>query len=253
MPENFSKKFYQKDSSNKQSSSGKKGEEPHKTGQGSDLRDFILGGQDGLVNVLAVILGVAVATNDIRIIIIAGLAATFGESISMAAVAYTSFKAEYDFYQSELAREKREIKEVPEMEKKEIRDIYYKKGFRGTLLNQVVNKITSNEKVWLETMMTEELHLYKESSKSPMRTAAIVGIAAVIGSLIPLLPFLFFGVSNGIIVSVILSTFFLFLVGSVKAKITAGNWIRSGTELAAIGMAAAMIGFGIGSILGVTV
>ena len=253
MPENFSEKFYQKDSSNKHSYGGKKGKEPHKTGQGSDLRDFILGGQDGLVNVLSVILGVAVATNDIRIIIIAGLAATFGESISMAAVAYTSFKAEYEFYQSELAREKREIKEVPEMERKEIRDIYYKKGFRGTLLNQVVNKITSNEKVWLETMMTEELHLYKESPKSPTRTAAIVGIAAVIGSLIPLLPFLFLSISNGIIVSVILSTFFLFIVGSVKAKITAGNWIRSGAELAAIGMAAAMIGFGIGSILGVTV
>jgi len=227
--------------------------EPHKTGQGSDLRDFILGGQDGLVNVLAVILGVAVATNDIRIIIIAGLAATFGESISMAAVAYTSFKAEYEFYQSELEREKREIKEMPEEEIREIRDIYYKKGFRGTLLNKVVEKITSNEKVWLETMMTEELHLYKKSPKSPLKSAAIVGVAAIIGSLIPLIPFLFFGIGNGIIVSVIFSTFFLFVVGAIKARLTAGNWIKSGVELAVIGMAAAMIGFGIGSLLGVAV
>src|SRR3989344_359330 len=245
MPENFSEKFYQKDSSNKHSYGGKKGKEPHKTGQGSDLRDFILGGQDGLVNVLAVILGVAVATGDIRVVIIAGLAATFGESISMAAVAYTSSKAEYEFYKSELKREEKEIKEI--------RDIYYKKGFRGTLLNKVVEKITSNEKVWLETMMTEELHLYQESPKNPIRTAAIVGIAAVIGSLIPLAPFLFLGVNNGIIASIILSTFFLFLVGAVKAKLTVGSWIRSGIELAAIGMVAALIGFAIGSILGVAV
>src|SRR3989338_6542222 len=107
--------------------------ETHKISRGSYLRDFILGGQDGLVNVLAVILGVAVATNDIRIVIIAGLAATFGESISMAAVAYTSTKAEEDYYKSELEREKREMKEMPKEERKEIQDIYHKKGFRGNL------------------------------------------------------------------------------------------------------------------------
>jgi len=227
--------------------------EPHKTGYGTNMRDFILGGQDGLVNVLAVILGVATATNDIRIILIAGLAATFGESISMAAVAYTSTKAEEDFYKSELEREKREMKEMPEEERREIHDIYHKKGFKGNLLNAIVNKITSDEKVWLETMMTEELHLYKEEHKSAAKSAAIVGFAAILGSLIPLIPFLFYGVQDGIIASMLISTFFLFLVGAVKAKITIGSWVKSGIELAVIGMAAALVGFIIGSILGVTV
>lgn len=228
-------------------------QEPHKSGQGSLLRDFILGGQDGLVNVLAIILGVATATNDIRIVLIAGLVATFGESISMAAVAYTSTKAEEDFYESELEREKREMKKMPDEEKKEIHDIYYKKGFRGNLLNAVVNKITSNDKVWLETMMTEELHLYKEQRENPLKSAAIVGFAAILGSLIPLIPFAFLNIWEGITASIIVSVLFLFLVGAVKAKITVGNWIKSGIELTAIGMAAALVGYGIGSILGVVV
>src|SRR3989338_3202989 len=118
---------------------------------GSLIRDAILGGQDGLVNVLGIILGVAVAVQDSRIVIIAGLAATFAESISMAAVAYTSFKASKDFYRREREKELREIRKNPKRERKEVRKIYYKKGFRGATLDKIVKTITSNEKLWLET------------------------------------------------------------------------------------------------------
>jgi len=112
--------------------------EPHV--EESYLADVILGGQDGLVNVLGVILGVAAASGDQRIIIAAGLAATFAESVSMGAVAFTSMRARRDFYEAELAREKREMVEVPEVETEEIREIYRKKGFKGKLLEQIVEK-----------------------------------------------------------------------------------------------------------------
>src|SRR5437773_7061647 len=74
------------------------------------LSDFILGSQDGLVNVLGVILGVAVASRDITIILAGGLAATFAESISMGAVAYTSTLARRDHYLAEVEREKEEMR-----------------------------------------------------------------------------------------------------------------------------------------------
>ncbi len=101
--------------------------DPHR--QAFALSDVILGGQDGLVNVLGVILGIAAATGDPYIVIVAGLAATFAESISMGAVAYTSTLADADFYESEREREYRHILEVPNLEKQEIRDIYASKGF----------------------------------------------------------------------------------------------------------------------------
>jgi len=81
--------------------------DPHR--RASWLSNIILGGQDGLVNVLGVVLGVAAATNDTRIVLVAGLAATFAESVSMGAVAYTSTRADSDFYESEREREYRHI------------------------------------------------------------------------------------------------------------------------------------------------
>src|SRR3989449_2763122 len=82
------------------------------------LSDFILGSQDGLVNVLGVILGVAIASyrypNPIAIILAGGLAAAFAESISMGAVAYTSTVARRDHYAAEVERERQEMQDLPD-------------------------------------------------------------------------------------------------------------------------------------------
>src|SRR3954464_11451857 len=86
-------------------------EEHEKQSQGAWLRDVILGGQDGLVNVLGIVLGLAAASAATKIIILAGMAATFAESVSMGAVAYTSSLAERDHYLSEAERERREMRE----------------------------------------------------------------------------------------------------------------------------------------------
>ena len=126
------------------------------TNGGSLLRQVILGGQDGLVNVLGIVLGVAGATSNSGIVLVAGLAATAAESISMAAVAYTSAKAQRDFYYKELEREKWEIKHMREDEVEEIRVIYRKKGFSGKKLEDAVQTIISDENRWLEEMMTSE-------------------------------------------------------------------------------------------------
>jgi len=217
----------------------------------SNLRDIILGGQDGLVNVLGIILGVAVASQDLRIILAAGFAATFAESVSMAAVAYTSTRAEQSFYESELAREKREIKEVPKMEEEEIREIYRRKGFSGKLLEDVVKQIISNEEVWLGEMMKFELGLAPVETKNALGSALVVGLAAIIGSIVPLSPFfalpaLKLTISETVWVSLAMSAVVLFVVGAYKAKTTVGDWKKSGLEIAIIGIVAALVGYLVG-------
>jgi hypothetical protein len=119
----------------------------------------ILGAQDGLVNVLGISVGLSAAGANTFIILAAGLAATITESISMGAVAYTSSIAERDRYLSEQACERREMRDDPEAEREEIRQIYEAKGFRGELLTNVVDMTTSSPGPWLATMMSEELHL----------------------------------------------------------------------------------------------
>ena len=103
--------------------------DPH--ARGSSLSDVILGGQDGLVNVLGVILGVAAATGNTSIVLVAGLAAAVAESVSMGAVAYTSTLADADYYESERAREYRHIEELPQLEIDESPHDLRKKGVQG--------------------------------------------------------------------------------------------------------------------------
>lgn len=221
--------------------------DPHKRGSG--LSDFILGAQDGLVNVLGVVLGIAAATNDVRVVLVAGLATTFAESISMGAVAFTTTLADADLYQSEREREYRHIVEAPNLEKKEIRDIYEGKGFNGELLDRIVDTITANKDVWVAVMMAEEHQLSPVDRRSAMKAAWVVGLSAIIGSLVPIAPFLFFSVSVSMWMSVLVTALVLFGIGFYKARVTVGQPMRSGTEMMLIGTISAMAGYLVGVLL----
>lgn len=221
--------------------------DPHK--KEWNLSEIILGGQDGLVNVLGVILGVAAATSDVRVVLVAGLAATFAESISMGAVAYTSTLATADFYESEREREYRHIHNVPGLEKDEIRRIYQAKGFQGNLLTRIVETITANKDVWVAVMMAEEHKLVPADRSTALKSAIIVGISAIIGSVIPLLPFPFLPIGWSMITSVILTGIVLFIIGAYKAHVTIGKPVRSGIEIALIGTVSALAGYAVGALL----
>lgn len=215
----------------------------------SGLSDIILGGQDGLVNVLGVVLGVAAATSDPRIVLIAGLAATFAESVSMGAVAYTSTMADADFYESERKREYRHIREMPHLESEEVRAIYSKKGFHGELLARIVDTITASQDVWVAVMMAEEHCLTPIDRSKALHAAVIVGVSAVAGSLIPLLPFFLLPVATSIWVSILGTALVLYSVGAYKARITVGRPWKSGLEMAVIGTVSALVGYAIGLLL----
>ncbi len=211
------------------------------------LPEVILGFQDGLVNVLGIVLGMAAATVSSKIVIVAGLAATFAESVAMAAVAYTSTLAEADYYQSELEREKWEIENYPEGEKEELRAMYENYGFKGKILDDIVNKITSKKENWLKVMMEQELKLEAIDRKQALPKAITVGSSSLMGSLVPVLPFFVFSVQLSMILAVVFSFISLFILGYIKARKTLGrNLIKSGLEIAIIGMISAFIGYFIG-------
>lgn len=221
--------------------------DPHR--RATSLSDFILGAQDGLVNVLGVILGIAAATNDAYIVLVAGLATTFAESISMGAVAFTTTLADADLYQSEQEREYRHIEEIPNLEKQEVREIYQEKGFKGELLEHIVETVTANQDVWVAVMMAEEHQLSPIDRKQAWRAAWVVGISAVIGSLVPLAPFPFLPVGTSMWVSVLITAAVLFVIGYYKAHVTVGRPMRSGVEMTIIGILSALAGYAVGALL----
>jgi predicted membrane protein (TIGR00267 family) len=226
-------------------------------GVGRSLRDIILGGQDGLVNVLGLVLGVAAATAQLRIILAAALAATFSESIAMGGVAYTSALADRDYYLAQLEKERREVDELPEVEREEVRQIFRDKGLHGELLERVVDEITSDKETWVDVMMRDELHLAPVTSQGIVRRSLVTGFSTLIGSLIPLVPFSFvplFGMSvtTATILAVPLAAAVLFGVGAYKAITLVGDWRLSGLEMTIIGMVSAAAGYGIGRLLHVS-
>ncbi len=212
------------------------------------LSDFILGSQDGLVNVLGILLGLSAATNDTTIILIGALAALGAESVSMGAVAYTSTLARRRVYEAERTRELAEMRDLPDIEREEVRTIFRNWGFEGDELEELVRKIETKPKAMLELMMAFELNLSTVSEAQPLRSGLVVLASTVIGSAIPIVPFLLPGLSieTSAIASIALSGAALFGIGWYEAAVTIGPFWKSGLRMLLIGLAAGFAGYLIG-------
>ena len=215
--------------------------------------DFIYGSIDGAVTTFAIVAGVMGASLPSAIILILGFANLFADGFSMAAANYQASKARNEFVQMKRKQEEWEIDNLEEQERDEIRDIYREKGFKDELLEDVVRIITSKRKVWVDTMMREELGLV-ENSKNPIHSAisTFVGFNAI--GLIPLLPFAIFfdndfAMSDTIWYSVSATACAFFLIGVIKGKIVKHSLIKSGMSSLFVGSIAASIAYLVGSLL----
>jgi len=155
-------------------------------------------------------------------------------------------------------KEEWEIDNLVEQEKDEIRDIYKEKGFKGELLYEIVWVITSRRKVWIDTMMKEELGLI-EDKRRPRDTAITTFIAFNIIGLIPIVPFMFiqiFGTdmisttSNAFSYSVIFTAISIFLIAIIRGKIVGKGIIRTGLNTMAVGGIAASVAYIVGYVSG---
>jgi VIT1/CCC1 family predicted Fe2+/Mn2+ transporter len=212
------------------------------------LRDVILGGQDGLVNILGIVLGVMAGGGDRTVLLSAGFAAAITESISMGAVGYMSTVADRDYYAAQRAVEEESLTDDPDMERDEVRDLYKSKGFSGPLLDQVVATITANREKRLGTIMEEERHLEPVATGDIVRSSVVITLATLVGHLIPLAPFLFLTRSSALVLAIILSALVLFGVGTYSAITRVGTWWKQGPRMIAIGLGAAGLGFVIGTL-----
>ena len=156
-----------------------------------NVREIVFGSNDGSISTLALLAGVtggALARGQISI---AGFSGVIAGAISMAIGAYISSKSEIEHHRSEIKREEQEIREIPEVEREEIRQICMKKAdFTEEELYMVINRITGDEKTWLDSMMKEELGLFEERFANPVKVGLIMFVAFLAGGLVPILPFI---------------------------------------------------------------
>jgi VIT1/CCC1 family predicted Fe2+/Mn2+ transporter len=213
----------------------------------SSIRDFVFGFGDGINTSLGIVAGVGGADVSSNLIILAAIVAMFTGAKAMAVQNYLAVKSQRQILNSEIEREKWEMENVPEAERQEIEDVYTAKGFSGNELESIVNKITSDKKVWLNTMLTEELKLNLEIIGSPLKSAFRMFGSFLVGGILPILPYFFARGYVSLLVAIAISLSASFVIGAVKSKLANLSIIRGGLEMAGLGTGIALIGYGIGS------
>ncbi len=218
--------------------------------KGKLIREVLYGATDGLVTSLGFVIGVYGALHDSRIILITGIAGASAGALSMGFSAYISSKSQSEFFLAEIERERREMKEMPEKERDEIRKIYRGKGFHGEELEMVVNRITSKPSVWLRVMMEEELGLLVESFENPWVIGAVTACSYAAAAFLPILPYARVAPQGAFAWSVGISILALFGLGAGKTRWTRLSPWRGGLEIMGIGVISALVGFLIGRLAG---
>lgn len=220
--------------------------ERHQT-ETSAIRDFVFGFGDGINTSLGLVAGIGGAEVSSSIIILAALIAMFTGAKAMAVQNYLAVKSQRQILNFEIEREKWEMENVPDKEKKEIEDVYRAKGFSGLELESIVNKITSDKKVWLDTMLTEELKLNLEIVGSPLKSALRMFGSFLIGGILPIIPYFFADGYIPLFIAIGTSLSASFAIGAIKSKMANLNIIKGGLEMAGLGTGIALLGYGLGA------
>jgi VIT1/CCC1 family predicted Fe2+/Mn2+ transporter len=216
------------------------------------LPEVVYGSIDGIVTTFAVVAGSVGADLTINIILILGMSNLLADGLSMSIGSYLSRKAEKDNYNKHLGIEAWEIENMPDAERQEVIDIYKAKGFNGHELEVVVNRITSNKQVWLDTMMKDELGLTPEK-KSPSRSGLSTFLAFVVAGGIPLVAYVFaysgnLGINPFFLSSGVTLLTFIF-IGYIKTYVTKIGLVRSILETLILGATAATAAYLLGDYL----
>lgn len=216
------------------------------------LREFVYGGIDGAVTTFAVVAGGFGANLDPGILIILGFANLLADGFSMSVGAYLSAKSEKDNFDKHEKIEYWEVENLPEIEREEIAEIYRQKGFKGELLDKIVDHICSDKDLWVAEMMKDELGMMRDS-KSPFKIGLATLISFILVGFIPLMVYLwdfFFPTDLNIFLwtSILTGVAFL-IVGWLKGIVNQTSAIRSISETVGLGLLAAIVAFYVGDIL----
>ncbi len=220
------------------------------TGSRGVLRSAILGVNDGLGSVLALVAGVAGATASSILVIVAGVAGIVAGAVSMAASNFVSVKAEQEVYANQVRIQRDAIAVAPEKKRKQLVDAYRERGLTEAEAKAVVTPLAARPDEFLKAVLSEEHGIAEASFEDPPRLAVYTGIAFALAGAIPVLPFLFLPALEGVILSVVLTGIALFFAGVLRALSSLSPFWRSGLEMVLVGMGAAAATYAVGLAFG---
>ena len=228
-------------------------DEPHGSGIASRLnwlRAGVLGANDGIVSVAAIVVGVAGATPAFAPILTAGAAGLVGGAISMALGEYVSVSSQRDSQRALIAKETRELREMPEEELDELAGLYAAKGLSSETARQVAIELTAQDA--LGAHLEAELGIREADVVSPWQAAGASALAFTIGALLPLVAILVLPESVRIPLTFVVVLAALAATGALSAWIGGSRWLRPTLRVVIGGGIALAATFLIGTLLGVS-
>jgi VIT1/CCC1 family predicted Fe2+/Mn2+ transporter len=213
------------------------------------IREVVFGAQDGLLSTLALVTGVRGAEATRYTVLVAGFSGALAGTISMALGAYVAAKSQRDVFAAELENERQQLALRPHVEQVELADILQAEGLSYDAARRAAAAIATNPDVMLKTMAEKELGIPYEATGSPMNDAVTMGTSFVLGSAVPILPYLLLGPTAALVVSVLVTLSTLFVIGVVKANLAGERWLPSGLEIAGLAGAAAVLAYVVGTVI----
>jgi VIT1/CCC1 family predicted Fe2+/Mn2+ transporter/rubrerythrin len=229
-------------------------EQWHRVGRSGTLRAVIFGVSDGLVSNLALVMGVAGASQgEGSFVLLAGIAGLLAGSFSMAAGEYISMQSQRELFERQIALERAELEAMPEEEQEELAAVYRSKGFTEGEASTIAERMFRDPQHALDTLVREELGLDPDELGSPWGAATGSFIAFGVGALVPVLPYVVASGSAAFVAAIALSIAALFAVGAGVSLLTGRGVLFSGSRQVLIGAAAAIVTYVVGLAIGVAV
>ncbi len=225
----------------------------HRDVQGGAARAAVFGVSDGLVSNVALILGVAAASETSSSVVIAGVSGLLAGAASMAAGEYVSMKAQNELIERELRIERESLANNPTGELHELQAIYTHRGLDSAKALELAEAVHEDPEVALEVHAREELGVDPDDIGDPIGAASSSFVAFGVGAILPLIPWFLTDGNAAMVASVIVGLVAAALVGVLLARFTERSPIRTAARQVIWAAGACIITFAIGSLLGTTV
>jgi vacuolar iron transporter family protein len=225
--------------------------EPGRIERLASIREVVFGAQDGLVSTFAVVAGLAAAGVGNLVVLLGGAVSAMAGVLSMSIGTFLASRAQRQLYETELARERREIRDHPGEEIAELIASLHARGMARPDAAEVARRIARHPDILLSTLAIFELGLAPQRLGTPIRDALVMAVAFGVASAIPLVPFLLGPALPALALSAVLTLAALFLVGVLKARVAGVSALRSGLEVAVLAAASGLLSFGLGRLASV--
>jgi len=196
---------------------------PHYIQRSNWLRAAVLGANDGILSIASLAIGVAAASSSREPIIIATVAGLVAGALSMAAGEYVSVSSQTDIEKADILREKKELKEMPELELERLAEIYQKRGLKKETALTVAKELSEYDV--LNAHMRDELGINEISQAKPIQAALASGTSFTLGGVLPLLVAFLLPVINMEYYLYGSAIIFLGILGALSAR-TGGSSIK---------------------------